>query len=168
MVSAPSSSVSAGCLLRHHPEACTDPSTQRVLLSLQKRVVGVLKERLHSVTHFSSLKGWPPFTWAALCLAPRWGGGEPGKILPLPLCPSILFTARAPGLLFLMHLLFLRGGRWRRRKPVHEANASSVQRGEFLISTSAFLRRPRAGTEMGPCGPHCGGTHLGGPALAFK
>lgn len=84
MVSAPSSSLSAGCLLRHHPEACTDPSMQRVLLSLQKRVVGVFKERLHSVTHFSSLKGWPAFTWAALCLAPRWSRGKSFLCLCVP------------------------------------------------------------------------------------
>jgi len=49
---------------------------------------------------------------------------------------------------------------------VQEANALSARSGEFLISTSAFLCQPCAGTEVAPCGPHRGGTHPGGPASA--
>lgn len=44
-----------------------------------KPACGCFKEWFHDVTHFSSLEGKPPFTWAALCLAPRWSGGSWGK-----------------------------------------------------------------------------------------
>lgn len=59
--------------------------------------------------------------------------GEQGEVLPLPLYCSILFTGQAPSPLFLMHLLFLCGAGWRRRKPVCEANALFMQGGEFLL-----------------------------------
>lgn len=51
-----SSSVSTGSLLRHDLKASVGPSMQYILPSLQNQIVGVFKEWLHGVAHFSSLK----------------------------------------------------------------------------------------------------------------
>lgn len=153
-------SVSTGSLLRHHLKAGVDPSMQHILPSLQNWIVGVFKEWLHSVAHFSSLKEWPPFTRAALCLAPLWGGGSQGKSF---LCLCVPASCLLPWLLALSSWCTCSssmeadggGGNLCTRRmpcPRREGNSWSPP----LLSCANLMLLPRGG----PCGPHRGGTPL--------
>lgn len=148
------------CLLLYLLAACSDITSKPAWIlwcsasyhHFKSKLWVVLRSCCVALPVFSSLKGWTPFSWAALCLAPHWGDVSWGKSF-LRLCvPASCLPPGFPAL----------SSRWAHSSSMEmhgkggnlctRRTAWSVQWGKFLISTSAFLHQSCADTRVGDPG----------------